>query len=170
MGYARCRVLVRQALVLRGARRWELPWEAGPLRGSRSAFGLVGGYRRWGELGVAVGGSWKSTATTPEVCEMSIPFEPGPVGYVYEQVAAHLEQRIRSGELPPNRPLPSEKGLSHEYGVSLGTSRHAVRLLSFRGLVKVIRSKGVYVMPLPGSGDGEQVTPETGCTCERQLP
>lgn len=101
---------------------------------------------------------------------MSIPFEPGPVGYVYEQVAAHLEQRIRSGELPPNRPLPSEKGLSHEYGVSLGTSRHAVRLLSFRGLVKVIRSKGVYVMPLPGAGDGEQVTPETGCTCERQLP
>lgn len=74
-------------------------------------------------------------------------FEPNPaIGYLYEQMAQHLAARIESGELAPNRPLPSERRLAVEYGVALGTARHATRLLRYRGLVVTVRSKGTYVI------------------------
>lgn len=79
---------------------------------------------------------------------MAPKFDPDQVGYLYEHMAAHIEARIRAGELEPNRPLPGEQQLAREYGVSLGTARHAVRILQFRGLVQVIRSKGTYVSAL----------------------
>ncbi|WP_312871649.1 winged helix-turn-helix domain-containing protein [Amycolatopsis acididurans] len=78
---------------------------------------------------------------------MAVPkFEPGDTpGYLYEMMANHLAARIEAGELTPNTPLPSERRLADEYGVSLGTARHATRLLRYRGLVITIRSKGTYV-------------------------
>jgi DNA-binding GntR family transcriptional regulator len=69
----------------------------------------------------------------------------GEPGYVYEWMARQIAQRIESGELAPNTPLPSERRLAEEYGVSLGTARHATRLLRFMGLVVTLRSKGSYV-------------------------
>lgn len=73
-------------------------------------------------------------------------FDPGDTpGYVYEMMAEHLAARIEAGELAPNTPLPSERRLAQEYGVSLGTARHATRLLRYRGLIVTIRSKGTYV-------------------------
>ncbi|TNC23717.1 winged helix-turn-helix domain-containing protein [Amycolatopsis alkalitolerans] len=68
-------------------------------------------------------------------------------GYAYVQLADHLAARIASGELRPNTPLPAERRLASEYGVSVGTVRHATRLLRYRGLVKTIQSKGTYVVP-----------------------
>ncbi|WAL65322.1 winged helix-turn-helix domain-containing protein [Amycolatopsis cynarae] len=78
---------------------------------------------------------------------MSVPeFNPGDTpGYVYEMMADHLAARIRAGELAPNTPLPSERRLADEYGVSLGTARHATRLLRRLGLVVTIKSKGTYI-------------------------
>jgi GntR family transcriptional regulator len=73
-------------------------------------------------------------------------FEPNEAtGYVYEQMYEHLAARIESGNLAANTPLPSERRLAQEYGVSLGTARHATRLLRYRGLVVTIRSKGTYI-------------------------
>jgi GntR family transcriptional regulator len=73
-------------------------------------------------------------------------FDPGDTpGYVYEMMAEHLAARIKAGELAPNTPLPAERRLADEYGVSLGTARHATRLLRRRGLVITIRSKGTYI-------------------------
>ncbi|TVT22199.1 winged helix-turn-helix transcriptional regulator [Amycolatopsis acidiphila] len=69
----------------------------------------------------------------------------GKPGYVYEWVAQDLAARIESGELAPHTPLPSERRLAQEYGVSLGSARHATRLLRFRGLVVTVKSKGTYV-------------------------
>jgi GntR family transcriptional regulator len=69
----------------------------------------------------------------------------GPPGYVYEWLAQELAFRIESGELAPHTPLPSECRLAHEYGVSLGSARHATRLLRERGYVVTVRSKGTYV-------------------------
>ncbi|WP_376766027.1 GntR family transcriptional regulator [Amycolatopsis pithecellobii] len=60
-------------------------------------------------------------------------------------MAEHLAARIEAGELALNTPLPSERRLAHEYGVSLGTARRATRLLRYRGLVVTIRSKGTYI-------------------------
>ena len=70
--------------------------------------------------------------------------QDGP-GYLYEALAKQLAERIESGEFPPNAPLPAEGHLAREYGVSLGTARHATRLLRERGLVVTIKSKGTYV-------------------------
>jgi GntR family transcriptional regulator len=75
-----------------------------------------------------------------------IDFRPNEAtGYVYEQMYEHLAERIESGDLAPNTPLPSERRLAQEYSVSLGTARHATRLLRYRGLVVTIRSKGTYI-------------------------
>lgn len=66
-------------------------------------------------------------------------------GYIYELMADHLTARIESGELRPNTPLPAERRLAAEYGVSLGTARHATQILRDRGLVFTIRSKGTFI-------------------------
>lgn len=78
---------------------------------------------------------------------MAPKFERGETpGYLYVKVADHIAARIAAGELVPNTPLPSERCLAQEYGVSLGTVRHATRLLRYRGLVKTIRAKGTYIV------------------------
>ena len=74
------------------------------------------------------------------------PFEPveGPA-YMYEQVADHIEARIRAGEIPPGARLPGEQALRQEYGVALSTIRKAVGLLRDRDLVTTRASKGTFV-------------------------
>jgi GntR family transcriptional regulator len=73
-------------------------------------------------------------------------FEPGETpGYIYERMADHLAARIEEGDLPLNQPLPAERRLADEYGVSLGTARRATELLRERGLVITLRSKGTFV-------------------------
>lgn len=66
-------------------------------------------------------------------------------GYLYEWLAAEIAARIEAGELAPNEPLPAEGELAREFAVSLGTARHATRLLRERGLVVTVKSKGTYV-------------------------
>ncbi|WP_435121889.1 GntR family transcriptional regulator [Amycolatopsis thermoflava] len=60
-------------------------------------------------------------------------------------MALHVTERIASGELAPDTPLPAERRLACEYGVSLGSARHATYLLHSRGFVVTIRSKGTYI-------------------------
>jgi len=69
----------------------------------------------------------------------------GP-GYLYEALAKQLAERIEAGEFAVNTPLPAEGQLAREYGVSLGTARHATKILRERGLVVTIKSKGTYVV------------------------
>lgn len=64
---------------------------------------------------------------------------------VYLQVAAILRARIESGELVPDRPIPSESRLMQEYGVARETARKAVRVLVGEGLVYVVQGRGSYV-------------------------
>ncbi|WP_051362503.1 winged helix-turn-helix domain-containing protein [Amycolatopsis thermoflava] len=73
-------------------------------------------------------------------------------GYIYEKMADHLAKRIASGDLAPGKPLPAERRLAEEYGVSLGTARHATHLLRKRGLVVTIRSLGTFVAEPATSG------------------
>ena len=84
-------------------------------------------------------------------------FEPleGPE-YMYEQVADHIEARIRAGEIPLGARLPGEQALRQEYGVALSTVRKAMDLLRKRELVTTRPSLGTFVrreIPPPnGSG------------------
>lgn len=67
----------------------------------------------------------------------------------YVQVAEALQDRIQSGELPPDAPLPSEPDLAETYGLSRTSVRNAIRLLRGQGIVRVERGKGTFVRALP---------------------
>lgn len=81
------------------------------------------------------------------------PFLPSRTAYLYQEVADHLELRIREGRqephpvsaLPPGARLANEQVLASEYGVSLATIRRATQELRERGLVRTLPSKGTYV-------------------------
>lgn len=68
-----------------------------------------------------------------------------PRTYLYQKMAEHLAQRITAGDLAPNTPLPAERRLAEDYGVSIGTARHAMRVLRSRGLVVTLRCKGTFI-------------------------
>lgn len=65
----------------------------------------------------------------------------------YRAIAADLTEKIRSGRYRPGDALPSQRGLSAEYGVTLMTLRQALRLLSDDGLVVQRQGRGTYVAP-----------------------
>jgi DNA-binding GntR family transcriptional regulator len=65
---------------------------------------------------------------------------------VYLQLADILRAMISSGEIPPDRPLPSVKQLQQSYGVAQGTAERAVRILRDERLVHTVIGKGVYVV------------------------
>lgn len=65
---------------------------------------------------------------------------------VYQQLATILRDRIKSGELEPNRPLPSLVTLTQRYGVARGTAAKAVGLLVEEKLVRIVPGRGAYVV------------------------
>lgn len=66
---------------------------------------------------------------------------------VYRQIADVLEQQIRNGDPPANRPIASEKTITQTYGVARNTARRAVEELRDRGLVQTIPQRGTFVLP-----------------------
>jgi GntR family transcriptional regulator len=64
-----------------------------------------------------------------------------------DQDAAILRARIASGELAPDRPVPSEAKLVQEYGIARGTARRAIEVLRDEGLVITVHGRGTYVRP-----------------------
>ena len=58
-----------------------------------------------------------------------------------------MRARIESGELRPDRPVPSESQLQQELGVARGTARKGIALLREQGLVVTVRGRGSFVSP-----------------------
>ena len=73
--------------------------------------------------------------------------DPDSATPVYVQVAEILRARIESGELLPDRPVPSESQLQQDLGVARGTARKAITVLREQGLVVTVRGRGSYVNP-----------------------
>ena len=73
--------------------------------------------------------------------------DPQSATPVYVQVAEILRARIESGQLLPDRPVPSETQLQQEFGVARGTARKAIALLREQGLVVTVKGRGSYVNP-----------------------
>jgi GntR family transcriptional regulator len=67
---------------------------------------------------------------------------PAPV---YRQIATAYEHQIREGLLPPGSPIPSERELALERGISRMTARRAIDVLALRGLVERRGRVGVTV-------------------------
>lgn len=74
---------------------------------------------------------------------MSIDRE-GPIP-PYQQIAGILRDRIRSGEIPPGRRIPSLTELEAEYDVARDTLRKAIQVLKDEGLVETVVGMGVFV-------------------------
>ena len=72
--------------------------------------------------------------------------DPTPL---YEQLAVVLRAMIKSGQLQPRDPVPSESQLQQEHGVSRGTVRRALDILRDEGLVVTIAGRGTFVRPQP---------------------
>ena len=63
----------------------------------------------------------------------------------YRQIAGILRERIESGQLEPDRPIPSEAAIQQEFGVARETARKAVGLLREQGYVVTVPGLGTYV-------------------------
>ena len=68
---------------------------------------------------------------------------------VYQQVAAHLRESIRSGEYPPGGKLRSERELSVLYETSRVTIRQAIAELRDEGIVVAEHGRGLFVRDRP---------------------
>lgn len=77
------------------------------------------------------------------------PLDPMSARPLYVQLADIVERKIASGELAPDRPIPSENHLADEYGVARLTARRATQELRERGLVVTVRGKGSFVVEQP---------------------
>jgi GntR family transcriptional regulator len=66
---------------------------------------------------------------------------------IYQQVAAILRAQIASGELEPNRPIPSVVQMTQTYGIARGTALKVIDLLRQEGLVRTVQGKGTFVAP-----------------------
>jgi GntR family transcriptional regulator len=85
---------------------------------------------------------WRQAYVSPMPGEFHL--SPGPA-YAWQQVADHIEARIRSGELAPGARLPGERDLAAEYQVALGTARRAIGALREKGLLVTAPSKGTFI-------------------------
>ncbi|GGK60021.1 hypothetical protein Ppa06_26230 [Planomonospora parontospora subsp. parontospora] len=70
--------------------------------------------------------------------------DPTPL---WEQLAAILRERIRSGDLEPRQVLPSESQLQQEHGVARGTVRRAMQALGEEGWTVTVQGRGTFVAP-----------------------
>jgi len=64
---------------------------------------------------------------------------------LYYQIQQHLLQDIRSGQLKPGKPLPSEEVISKRLRVSRMTARQALKSLCNLGVAFSQRGKGTFV-------------------------
>ncbi len=63
----------------------------------------------------------------------------------YAQIAENLQSLVKSGVLPPGSPLPAERVLCDEFGVSRMTLRQAFGILEREGLLESHRGRGTFV-------------------------
>jgi DNA-binding GntR family transcriptional regulator len=70
---------------------------------------------------------------------------------MYLQLASALRERVRRGEIPVGRRIPSHYELEQETGgaVSRRTIKSAIDVLAAEGIVQGVQGKGVFVIAAP---------------------
>jgi GntR family transcriptional regulator len=76
-------------------------------------------------------------------------------GPSWDAIAKDIRARIRSGEYPVGEPIPSTVKLADQYDVSKGPVRQAIDALRAEGILAGRPGKGVYVIAVPASDDGD---------------
>ena len=65
---------------------------------------------------------------------------------LYQEVLDRLMERIRSGAIPPNAQLPSERELMEQYGVGRPAVREALQALERSGIVEIAHGERARVV------------------------
>lgn len=65
---------------------------------------------------------------------------------IYQEVFDRLMEQIRSGALPPNAQLPSERELMETYGVGRPAVREALQALQRSGIVEIVHGERARVV------------------------
>ena len=76
------------------------------------------------------------------VCYMIDPHAPEPA---YQQLAALIRERIRSGQSGRRQPIPSITEMVEETGLATGTVQKARQVLLDEGLVYAVPGRGTFV-------------------------
>ncbi|GAA4047326.1 GntR family transcriptional regulator [Nonomuraea soli] len=66
---------------------------------------------------------------------------------MFQQIADDIVQKIRSGEFPPKRRIPTESALVSRYGVARETARRGIALLREQGWIYTVPQRGSFVAP-----------------------
>ncbi|MBN1674687.1 MAG: FadR family transcriptional regulator [Kiritimatiellae bacterium] len=74
-----------------------------------------------------------------------------------EAVVNHFRDRIRAGELRPGDPLPSERQLRRDFGISRFSLREGLAKLQALGIVNIVHGKGAFVAEEMSSSSLENV-------------
>lgn len=103
----------------------------------------------------------------PNVRPVTTPSWPSREIGTWRDLADLLRDQIRSGELPPGAPVPSEAGLGRSYGVGRELVRRAMRALRAEGLIEAVSGQALRVRPLlPVT----QVVVPAGTTVRSRMP
>src|SRR5581483_11818871 len=62
----------------------------------------------------------------------------------YLQIATGIKQMLRNGRIAPGTPMPPERKLAQQFGVSRMTMRQANELLEREGLIERQRGRGTF--------------------------
>ena len=77
--------------------------------------------------------------------------------YMWQQVAAEIKRRIKAGQYLPGMPIPAERRLAEELGVSTITIRRAVGVLREEGVLETLPQKGTFVVEQDAdTGDAQE--------------
>ena len=86
---------------------------------------------------------------------------------IYEKVVEKLKASIANGDILPGDPLPSERQLMDDFGVSRSSLREAFRVMELLGLIESIPGKGRFVRhPRTISEDRETIRLEDSAILE----
>ena len=86
---------------------------------------------------------------------------------IYEKVVEKLKESISRGEILPGDPLPSERQLMDDFGVSRSSLREAFRVMELLGLIESVPGKGRFVRhPKPPAEDEKNIRLEDSAVLE----
>ncbi|MGH3401505.1 MAG: GntR family transcriptional regulator [Streptosporangiaceae bacterium] len=80
---------------------------------------------------------------------------------LWEQLASQLREAIMTGEIPPDRKLPTEQALSRDHGTSRGTVARAYELLRSENLIVWTRGRGLFTTSAADIDRARQAQRET---------
>ena len=84
--------------------------------------------------------------------------DPRPI---YQQIAAAIKQQICGGHLQPGDELPSVRELARVLDINLHTVRHAYKLLSEQGVVRLGLARRARILSPPKQPPNKQQLEQT---------